>query len=421
MKHFFEPNIYFKYDYTGLKNHLEKMALKGWELTRIGIYLHYKKVEPAPLHYAITYFPFSGLYEPETEEEETFNDFCEMAGWEEVTSMKSLKVFINRNANPLPLETEPEVIFNNITTDSAGELWLNIIPALICLGAIIWEISRYVTSPLEFLGSNSGLPIVCIFTVLFLVISVNLLGYYRWYRRAKKESVDGIFTETRYHAKLQYLFVSLGIILCIAFSIAGSGFVKMFALIMIAYALSYFFMDHTRTRLRKRKIYFWINYLAGVAIALVFILPIYTSNTLWNLTRDESVWDVFETDSLYDASTMVPSYVDLSSREEEIAVSGNASLLLSYTTTTLSNYEEVWQDETGEVREKYDFAYTVVKEKNDMFHKKILESLEYSNDYSDDLTVNMVYELDDRMIRLQFAEEVPEEEVARILEVLETI
>ena len=58
-----------------MEQHFEKMAGKGWALDRMGIFWHYHRIDPKPLHYAVGYFPGGGVYAPPTGEELTFEEY----------------------------------------------------------------------------------------------------------------------------------------------------------------------------------------------------------------------------------------------------------------------------------------------------------------------------------------------------------
>ena len=72
----------YYFDHTTMEQHFEKMARKGWILDRMGIFWHYRRSEPKELRYAVGYFPGSGVYAPPTGEELTFEEYCQIAGWE---------------------------------------------------------------------------------------------------------------------------------------------------------------------------------------------------------------------------------------------------------------------------------------------------------------------------------------------------
>ena len=74
------------YDYNGIADHLEKMAAKGWRLSKIsGNVWTYEAIEPTEsteLKYTVTYFSEASEFNPyPTENQQVFLDYCEEAGW----------------------------------------------------------------------------------------------------------------------------------------------------------------------------------------------------------------------------------------------------------------------------------------------------------------------------------------------------
>lgn len=108
MKNRYEIDFYSFYDISGMQEHLEKMASKGWFLDKITYYYwHYHKGEPKQLHYSISYYAKASNFESEPSDGQlTFQEYCEYAGWKLVAYNAKLQVFANENGNPTPIHTE---------------------------------------------------------------------------------------------------------------------------------------------------------------------------------------------------------------------------------------------------------------------------------------------------------------------------
>ena len=76
--------IFSTYDYCGIARHLKKMAKRGWMLAEIGNYTWtYKRCDPCDARFAVTYFPEASAFDPEPgEDQQTYIEYCEEAGWE---------------------------------------------------------------------------------------------------------------------------------------------------------------------------------------------------------------------------------------------------------------------------------------------------------------------------------------------------
>ena len=99
------------YDYTGIEAHLEKMAMKGWQIHKITpFYWEYYRIEPQMLTFTVTYFSDASEFNPyPTENQQTFHEYCKAAGWQLVAEHAQMQIFCSEQANPTPIETEESV------------------------------------------------------------------------------------------------------------------------------------------------------------------------------------------------------------------------------------------------------------------------------------------------------------------------
>ena len=51
------------YDHTGIEQHLERMAEKGWLVEKVGYLWTYRRIEPQKLTFCVSYFPKASLFE----------------------------------------------------------------------------------------------------------------------------------------------------------------------------------------------------------------------------------------------------------------------------------------------------------------------------------------------------------------------
>ncbi|MBQ1270367.1 MAG: DUF2812 domain-containing protein, partial [Clostridia bacterium] len=71
------------YDRTGIRARLENEARKGWLLEKMtGFGWVFRRIEPADIHYTVTYFPGASAFDPGPSDRElSFREFCEHSGW----------------------------------------------------------------------------------------------------------------------------------------------------------------------------------------------------------------------------------------------------------------------------------------------------------------------------------------------------
>ncbi len=152
-----EYNLYHRFDHTGMEEHLEKMARKGWFLDKVGTFFHYRKGEPKKLKYAVGYYPDGTFYAPLSDDEISFEEFCRMEGWEEAASFGPIKIFCNENMDAVDLDTDPELQIENIRNSISAEhisLWVMLVIGVILM---IILLRSFLIHPLDFLsGEISG-------------------------------------------------------------------------------------------------------------------------------------------------------------------------------------------------------------------------------------------------------------------------
>ena len=122
------------YDYEHVERHLEKMACKGWRLSKIcKWYWEYERIEPANLRFAVTYFAEASQWNPQpTHRQEEFWAFCEAAGWKLAAEWDQMQIMYSEEANPVPVETDEHVKLEMIHR-AMKKAWIPGSVALICL------------------------------------------------------------------------------------------------------------------------------------------------------------------------------------------------------------------------------------------------------------------------------------------------
>lgn len=127
------------YDDQGIARHLERMAGKGWLIERINNYFWtYRKIEPQRLRFAVTYFPEASDFNPgPTENQQTFLEYCESAGWQFAAQWCQMQIFCSENPAAVPLETDEFSRLQNIHRCMRKNFLPGNIVILIMLGILL--------------------------------------------------------------------------------------------------------------------------------------------------------------------------------------------------------------------------------------------------------------------------------------------
>lgn len=198
--------FYSIWDHTGLEAHLARMAEKGWLIEKIDSFgWVYRRIEPKKLTFCVTYYPKASDFAPgPTEDQETFYEFCQYAGWELAASCAQLQVFVNQRENPIPIETDPALELDTIhRTMKRSALISHILLAVLALLQGGMLVSNLLRNPIRMLSSSSGFFSGICWILVLLLSGSEIIAYYRWRARAKKAAERGEFLSTNSRIKLQ--------------------------------------------------------------------------------------------------------------------------------------------------------------------------------------------------------------------------
>ena len=270
--------IFSFFNQNGIRDHLEKMAQKGWmieKLTNFGWI--YRPIEPKKIRFAVSYYPKASEFDPEpSEEQKTFHDFCAHTGWELACASAQLQIFYNERENPTPIETEPKLELEAIHA-SAKKSFL---PAyFVLLGISILQgvmfVSGLLGDPIGLLANPTRLFAGFCFPLCMALCLVELACYFGWYSRARKAAAMGAFlnppdTSNAQKAVLIALIISGGYYL-VNTLFSGDPLRRWLVFLMcLIYPLVYMLVNGVKEYLKRRKASKEIN--RAVTIASSFIL-----------------------------------------------------------------------------------------------------------------------------------------------------
>lgn len=182
------------YDDQGIARHLERMAQKGWLIERINNYFWtYRKIEPQRLRFAVTYFPEASDFNPgPTENQQTFQEYCESAGWRFAVQWCQMQIFYSENPAAVPLETDEFSRLQNIHRCMRKNFLPGNIVILILMGILMGlQLLSVPRDLLSLLAENARLITVTMLLLAILSEAGMLLGYYFWRGRSLRSVANG--------------------------------------------------------------------------------------------------------------------------------------------------------------------------------------------------------------------------------------
>ena len=217
-----EINLYAYYDHAGIVRHLEDMARQGWQLEKAGsVFWTYRRCKPAELRYAVVYFSKASQFDPEPPaEQREFWELCKATGWELVTNRYQMQIFRNPAPDAIPIETDPVVQVENVRAamkkGSARANWCLLATSLLQL----WLQSRSVYTIRDLLLSTFTLLAILIWLMLGIKAVMELIGYYRWCRKARTAAKEeGVLLSPRTRKWWQILQI-LGFLVTVALALS---------------------------------------------------------------------------------------------------------------------------------------------------------------------------------------------------------
>lgn len=211
------------YDRTGIERYLEKQAENGWMLEKTSAFgWVFRRIEPAKVHFAVTYFPSASIFDPGPSEKQLrFQEFCEHTGWELISSNAQLQIFCNRREKPIPIETDPEIEIENIHA-SAKKSYLpsyfsNLLLVFMQIGLFFQRLGQ---DAIGAVASSTSLLGLLLGVLLFIASVSEISLYYLWRRKAKAAARDGNFLETKSTVSFQFTILALATValICMALS-----------------------------------------------------------------------------------------------------------------------------------------------------------------------------------------------------------
>lgn len=178
------------YDYTGIERHLERMAAKGWQLHKITrLYWEYRRAEPQKRTYTVTYFSEASEFNPyPTENQQTFYEYCNDAGWNLVAEWAQMQVFCSERENPTSIETDESVKLKAIhRAMKKNFLPSSVVLLLLSVFLVYLQLDMIASNPVEQLSLGLSPFVAAIWSVLFIQTFFSLTGYASWYRQSQKD------------------------------------------------------------------------------------------------------------------------------------------------------------------------------------------------------------------------------------------
>ena len=392
------------YDRTGIRDYLEKKAAEGWMLERLGGFSwKFHRIEPKKIHFAVTYFPKASAFDPGPSEQQLrLQEFCAHSGWQMVACSAQLQIFSNEQENPVPIETDPQIELENIHNTAVKNYlpcYFLMIPVMIM--PILNVGYMWKNDPLGLLSTNIYLFNIFTAVICGLLSGRELIGYFMWYRRAKKAAEDGKFLETRGSRNFQLILAGLMMICLVIYVLyAASIRIAMMMVTLLILISGSVALSVGATKLMKR-----MNFSAKKNHAITMTIIVVSSLVACGLGTFGIVsamdrWDRQDQDlPAYEfrGSTHVLYRDEIPLKIEHLMDVDPEiySYRISWSEKSLLlNRLEVSQQPRYDMLDQPDLRYSIIEVKADWLYDFVLEKLlETDTDYwSEDIYGNITYD-----------------------------
>ena len=388
------------YDHTGTEKHLEEMAAKGWLLKKISNGLwYYRRIEPANVKFAVTFFPKASDFDPKpSESQQTFVDYCAQSGWKLAGLSAQMQVFYNEDPNPVPIETDPYLQVENIHK----AMKRNFLPAnlilLLCglfqFGMNLWQMFD---NPLYALFNNYTWASLVPWSLVVILCSAEIISYLRWHKRAKAAALEeDILLPTKGTRNLQIItLITLAIFLVIWFLSLGGGMNLFMALLSFGYmGLLFLLVFLLKNLMKKKQVSTKVNRIVTFAACFVLsfglmgiLVAVIMNTNLADYFNDEPKAETYE----FKGSTFHIYHDELPLTVEDLMeVEENArySYQKEENHSILASKLEAYQHSTFDNLVPPDLDYTYITVKfhplYNTFREELLHQYDYRNDYTED-------------------------------------
>ena len=261
------------YDQTVMQKQFEKMASQGWLIEKITAYFWtYRRIKPTTLHITVTYFPSASEFDPHpSEKQQMMEEFAARDGWKLLTRWGQIQVFCNEAEDPTPIETDPVIQVNTIWR----AMKKNLIPShlmilALCLYQLIFNGYRLFTEMVDFLSTPYLLSSIPLWVLLLLAEINELVACFRWHRKAKPASENGIFLPVKTNRFITFALILSCLVVLFNTLQLPSGF-RIFSLVLMAVIIGIILIANLiKQRLKRAGASKGTNY--TVTILLIIVL-----------------------------------------------------------------------------------------------------------------------------------------------------
>ncbi|MBQ4576391.1 MAG: ABC transporter ATP-binding protein, partial [Firmicutes bacterium] len=188
-----------------------------------------------------------------------------------------MQVFYNEAPDPIPINTDPVLEVDAVHKACKASL-LKGYYVLIAISGIMsfFFLSSLISDTLRILASPTNMFKGLIWLLLLILILVEVLTYFRWYRKAKKQAEHEIFLETPSTAKFQKIAMGLLVIFLLNWIlnivlVDNPVLLWCCALVAVVIILDHILIQVVKNHLKKKNVSANMNKALTILFSFVFV------------------------------------------------------------------------------------------------------------------------------------------------------
>lgn len=235
------------YDRTNLEKFLEEQAAEGWMFQeQKGGTMEFYRISPSKIHFSVVYYRSPVAKNALTADQVEFLEYCARTGWYLVDTEQRKMILSNQQENPIPIETDPKIQLDNIhkSLKKQNLSWMIAFFVLGITNSLLFGLNLSLGIVHMSTGSNS-IHFIMMGTFYCATSLPDIIGYYRWRRKALIAAQEGIFYETRIDNTLYYIFLFFAYLATIAtmtFSVDPTLIGVVIAVIVVSLGLTLWYV-----------------------------------------------------------------------------------------------------------------------------------------------------------------------------------
>ena len=235
------------YDRANLEKFLEEQAAEGWMFRgREGGALEFYRIQPSKIHFSIVYYHSPVTKTALTADQAEYLEYCARTGWYLVDTERRMMILANQTENPIPIETDPKIQLDNIHK-SLKKQHLSMLITSFVIGIMdLLLLGLYLSRGIVYMSTSlSSINLIMVGTFSCAISLPDIIGYYRWRRKAQIAAQEGMFYKTRINNTLYYIFLFFAYLATIAtltFSVDPTLIGVVIAIIVVSLVLTLWYV-----------------------------------------------------------------------------------------------------------------------------------------------------------------------------------